>query len=94
MVAETAAEVALLETKAAREHAHGLDTRMIDGDAARAIIPWLSPASSLPAMPPMKAMPIRAPSPPPSPAPPPLPVPMCKPMSAPSPSPPAPAAST
>lgn len=43
MVAETAAEVALLETKAAREHAHGLDTRMIDGDAARAIIPWLSP---------------------------------------------------
>lgn len=43
MVAETAAEVALLEAKVAREAAHGLDTRLIDGDAARRLAPYLSP---------------------------------------------------
>ena len=43
MVAETAAEVALLEAKVAREQAHGLDTRLVDGDAARRIAPYLSP---------------------------------------------------
>jgi sarcosine oxidase subunit beta len=43
MVAETAAEVALLEAKVAREQAYGLDTRLVDGDTARRIAPYLSP---------------------------------------------------
>lgn len=44
MVAETPDEVTLLETKTAREQAYGLSTRMIDGDAARAMVPALSRA--------------------------------------------------
>lgn len=43
MVAETAAEVAMLEAKVAREAAHDLDTTLIDGDAARRLAPYLSP---------------------------------------------------
>ena len=43
MVAETAAEVAVLERKVAREQAAGLATRLLDGDAARAIAPYLAP---------------------------------------------------
>ncbi|WP_439533775.1 NAD(P)/FAD-dependent oxidoreductase [Polymorphobacter sp.] len=43
MVAETPAEVALLEAKAALEASHGLYTRLIDGDAARALCPALAP---------------------------------------------------
>lgn len=43
MVAETAAEVAMLTAKVAREAAHGLDTTLIDGDAARRLAPYLAP---------------------------------------------------
>ncbi len=42
MVAETAAEVALLERKVAREQAAGLGTRLLDGDEARRIAPYLA----------------------------------------------------
>lgn len=42
MVAETADEVAILERKVAREVQGGLASRMIDGDAARALAPGLS----------------------------------------------------
>ncbi|TKD50753.1 NAD(P)/FAD-dependent oxidoreductase [Sphingomonas baiyangensis] len=42
MVAETREEVALLEAKAAREAAAGLAVRLIDGDAARALAPYLA----------------------------------------------------
>jgi sarcosine oxidase subunit beta len=44
MVAETDAEVALLERKIAREEAEGLRVRLLDGDEARRIAPYLSPA--------------------------------------------------
>ncbi len=44
MVAETPDQVALLERKAVREQAEGLKVRTIDGDAARAIAPYLSPS--------------------------------------------------
>ncbi|MFT3976503.1 MAG: FAD-dependent oxidoreductase [Sphingomonas bacterium] len=44
MVAETAAEVALLERKVAREQAAGLGTVLLDGAEARALAPYLSPA--------------------------------------------------
>jgi sarcosine oxidase subunit beta len=44
MVAETAEECALLERKITRENAEGLQTRMIDGDEARQIAPYLSEA--------------------------------------------------
>lgn len=43
MVAETPAEVALLEAKARREAAEGLRIRLIDGDEARGIAPYLAP---------------------------------------------------
>ncbi|SMF61904.1 NAD(P)/FAD-dependent oxidoreductase [Allosphingosinicella indica] len=43
MVAETPADVALLEAKARREAAEGLDSRLIDGDEARRIAPYLAP---------------------------------------------------
>ena len=43
MVAETSAEVALLEAKAGLEARHGLPTRLISGDEARAIAPALAP---------------------------------------------------
>lgn len=43
MVAETAEQVTLLETKAARESGEGLAVRTLDGDAARAMAPYLSP---------------------------------------------------
>lgn len=42
MVAEDAAQVALLEAKAKREEAAGLATRLIDGDEARRIAPYLA----------------------------------------------------
>ncbi len=41
MVAETAEELSLLESKVQREQAHGLSNRLIDGDAARDIAPYL-----------------------------------------------------
>lgn len=44
MVAETADEVALLERKARYETDGGLSVRTLDGDEARAIAPYLSPA--------------------------------------------------
>jgi sarcosine oxidase subunit beta len=44
MVAETAADVALLERKHLLESEHGLDVRLIDGDEARTIAPYLSDA--------------------------------------------------
>lgn len=44
MVAETAEQVALLETKIRREQESGLSTVLVDGDAARALSPALSPA--------------------------------------------------
>ncbi|AJP71655.1 NAD(P)/FAD-dependent oxidoreductase [Sphingomonas hengshuiensis] len=44
MVAETAGEVALLERKAAVEAQQGLSVETLDGDAARSIAPYLSPA--------------------------------------------------
>lgn len=44
MVAETPAEVALLERKVAREQAAGLSVRLLDGDAARAVAPYLAPS--------------------------------------------------
>jgi glycine/D-amino acid oxidase-like deaminating enzyme len=43
MVAETPDEVALLEAKAALEARHGLPTRLISGDEARALQPALAP---------------------------------------------------
>ncbi len=43
MVAETPADMALLEAKARREAEWGLPTRLIDGTEARAIAPYLSP---------------------------------------------------
>lgn len=43
MVAETAEQVKLLEAKARREAAEGLATRLVDGDEARAIAPYLAP---------------------------------------------------
>lgn len=43
MVAETAEQVALLERKAARESREGLAVRTLDGDAARAMAPYLAP---------------------------------------------------
>lgn len=43
MVAETADQVAMLERKVAREIAEGLNMRLIDGDEARRIAPYLSP---------------------------------------------------
>ena len=43
MVAETAEQVRLLEAKARRETAEGLATRLIDGDEARTIAPYLAP---------------------------------------------------
>ncbi|ARS27303.1 NAD(P)/FAD-dependent oxidoreductase [Sphingomonas sp. KC8] len=43
MVAETSEQVALLEAKARREAAEGLASRLIDGDAARVIAPYLAP---------------------------------------------------
>lgn len=42
MVAETAEQVALLQTKAERESREGLAVRTLDGNAARAIAPYLS----------------------------------------------------
>ncbi|PEQ13583.1 FAD-dependent oxidoreductase [Novosphingobium sp. PC22D] len=42
MVAETAEQVGVLERKIARENAEGLATRLLDGDEARAIAPYLS----------------------------------------------------
>lgn len=42
MVAETAAEVAMLEAKVRQETAHGLDVRLVDGDEARRLAPYLS----------------------------------------------------
>ncbi|WP_414903256.1 NAD(P)/FAD-dependent oxidoreductase [Sphingomonas flavalba] len=42
MVAETAAEVALLERKAARERAAGLSAELVDGAELRRIAPYLS----------------------------------------------------
>lgn len=44
MVAETADQVALLERKVARETAEGLRMQLLDGDEARRIAPYLSPA--------------------------------------------------
>jgi glycine/D-amino acid oxidase-like deaminating enzyme len=44
MVAETSAQVALLETKAGREQAHGLRTQLLDGEEARQLAPYLSRA--------------------------------------------------
>jgi sarcosine oxidase subunit beta len=44
MVAETAAEVALLEAKVRWEEAAGLPSRLIDGAQARALCPALSPS--------------------------------------------------
>ena len=44
MVAETAEQVDVLECKAAREQAAGLASRLVDGDEARAIAPYLSSA--------------------------------------------------
>lgn len=43
MVAETAEQVGILERKVAREHAQGISTRLLDGNEARAIAPYLSP---------------------------------------------------
>lgn len=43
MVAETAADVALLERKTARETAEGLRVQLLDGNEARRIAPYLSP---------------------------------------------------
>lgn len=43
MVAETPEQVTLLEAKTKREAAEGLATRLINGDAARAIAPYLAP---------------------------------------------------
>ncbi|UAK22913.1 NAD(P)/FAD-dependent oxidoreductase [Sphingomonas nostoxanthinifaciens] len=43
MVAELPEELALLETKVVREQEAGLRTRLIDGDEARRIAPYLSP---------------------------------------------------
>jgi glycine/D-amino acid oxidase-like deaminating enzyme len=43
MVAETDAEVALLERKAVREAEMGVPTRLLTGDEARAIAPYLAP---------------------------------------------------
>lgn len=43
MVAESAEQVALLERKIARENEEGLNTRLLDGDEARGIAPYLSP---------------------------------------------------
>jgi sarcosine oxidase subunit beta len=43
MVAETPDQVALLERKVAREIAEGLRMRLLDGDEARRIAPYLSP---------------------------------------------------
>jgi glycine/D-amino acid oxidase-like deaminating enzyme len=42
MVAETTDDVALLERKYELERTHGLDVRLIDGDEARAIAPYLT----------------------------------------------------
>ena len=42
MVAETEAEAALLERKAAREQSFGLRSELVDGDEARRIAPYLS----------------------------------------------------
>jgi len=44
MVAETAEQVALLERKVARETKEGLSMRLLDGDEARRIAPYLSPS--------------------------------------------------
>jgi sarcosine oxidase subunit beta len=44
MVAETAGDVAALERKHRLESEHGLDVRLIDGDEARTIAPYLSTA--------------------------------------------------
>ncbi|MBZ6379183.1 FAD-dependent oxidoreductase [Pacificimonas flava] len=44
MVAETAEQARLLEAKAAREQSYGLSTRLVDGDEARSIAPYLSDA--------------------------------------------------
>jgi sarcosine oxidase subunit beta len=43
MVAETPDQVALLEAKSRREIAEGLDTRLLDGEAARTLCPALGP---------------------------------------------------
>lgn len=43
MVAETPEQVRLLEAKARREAAEGLATRLVDGDEARSIAPYLAP---------------------------------------------------
>jgi len=44
VLAETGAELALLERKCRIENAHGLDTRLLDGDEARSLAPALGPA--------------------------------------------------
>ncbi len=43
MVAEDAEQVALLERKITRENEEGLNTRLLEGEEARAIAPYLSP---------------------------------------------------
>ncbi|WP_380874143.1 NAD(P)/FAD-dependent oxidoreductase [Sphingomonas sp. DBB INV C78] len=43
MVAETPEQVAMLESKARRESAEGLASRLVDGDEARSIAPYLAP---------------------------------------------------
>ncbi len=43
MLAETPEDIALLERKYELERKHGLDVRLIDGDEARAIAPYLAP---------------------------------------------------
>lgn len=43
MVAETPEQVAVLERKVARENAQGIATRLLDGDEARRLAPYLSP---------------------------------------------------
>jgi sarcosine oxidase, subunit beta len=44
MVAETEQQLEVLRRKSALENRYGLETRVIDGDEARAIAPYLSPA--------------------------------------------------
>ena len=43
MVAETREQIDVLERKIARENEQGLHTRLLDGDEARSIAPYLSP---------------------------------------------------
>jgi sarcosine oxidase subunit beta len=43
MVAESGAELAALERKSALENRAGLDTRLLDGEQARRVAPYLSP---------------------------------------------------